>query len=296
MNEISVVIPSYNSAATVGRTLEGLLSQRACAAKSIIVVDSSDDGRTPAVLSAFEGRGVRVVRLSEKTIPAVGRNLGAQQASGRYLAFIDSDAYPAPDWLEKISEAFAQGCRVGGGSLSLPDFQKRKMIALAQYFLQFNEFLDTGIRRVKTFVPSCNLFCEKALFDDVGGFPEIRASEDVLFGLAAGQRTGVFFEPSIRIYHIFREDLGAYLRNQLMLGKYILIYRRMHCGGWMYRGIVPVLLLPAFVALKFLRIVLRILATGRPREIGGFLYSLPLFLLGLTYWGAGFFQGCVSDV
>ena len=148
MNEISVVIPSYNSAATVGRTLEGLLSQRACAAKSIIVVDSSDDGRTPAVLSAFEGRGVRVVRLSEKTIPAVGRNLGAQQASGRYLAFIDSDAYPAPDWLEKISEAFAQGCRVGGGSLSLPDFQKRKMIALAQYFLQFNEFLDTGIPNI----------------------------------------------------------------------------------------------------------------------------------------------------
>ncbi len=288
---ISVIIPSYNSSATITRTLDSLLSQEKTP-EEILVVDSSDDGKTPSVLSGFEKKGVRVTRLAKKTGPAAGRNIGASQAAGSVLAFIDSDAYAAADWTAKIEEAVSGGCRMGGGSLSIPDFQKNKPLALAQYFLQFNEFLDTGKRRVKVFVPSVNLFCEKALFEELGGFPDIRASEDVLFGLAAGKKTPVWFEPSIKIFHIFREDLGAYLRNQVMLGKYILIYRRKYYNSLLYKGIVPVLLLPAFVLLKLARIVLRIVMTGKPGEIARFLFSLPLFLLGLWYWAAGFFQGC----
>jgi hypothetical protein len=225
-------------------------------------------------------------------MPATGRNIGVREASGSVLAFIDSDAYPVEDWLSEIGAAFEEGTRIGGGSLKCPDFQKWKPLALAQYFLQFNEFLGTGARRVKVFVPSVNLFCEKALFEEVGGFPEIRASEDVLFGLGAGKWAPIFFEPTAKVYHIFRENLGAYLRNQEILGKYILIYSRMHYNSWMYRGLMPALLLPAFVAFKFFRIVWRILATGDFAEMGRFLLSLPLFLLGLSYWTLGFLRAC----
>ena len=210
MHSISVVIPSYNSHATVSRTLKSLLDSPKSLLKEVIVVDSSDDAQTPALLDAFRSEKLRVIHLPVKTPPATARNLGARQASGDILAFLDSDAYAAQDWLEKITAAVEQGCRVGGGSLSLPDFQKSKALALAQYFLQFNEFLDVGKRRVKMFVPSCNLFCERSLFDEVGGFPEIRASEDVLFGLAVAKRAKVFFDPAIKIFHIFREDPGAY--------------------------------------------------------------------------------------
>ncbi len=289
---ISVIIPSYNSAATIARTLDSLLAQEKSVSGEIFVIDSSDDGKTPAILSGYEKRGVRVTRLQKKTGPAAGRNLGAGQAGGKVLAFIDSDAYAAPDWTAKIAAAVEGGCRMGGGSLLIPDFQRNKALALAQYFLQFNEFLDTGKRRVKVFVPSVNLFCEKALFDELGGFPDIRASEDVLFGLATGKKTPVYFDPAIKVYHIFREDLGAYLRNQVMLGKYILIYRRKYYGGLLYNGAVPILLLPAFLLLKLVRITARIFMTGKPGEIGRFILSLPLFLLGAWYWAVGFFQGC----
>jgi hypothetical protein len=60
----------------------------------------------------------------------------------------------------------------------------------------------------------------------------------------------------------------------------------------MYRGLMPALLLPAFVAFKFFRIVWRILATGDFAEMGRFLLSLPLFLLGLSYWTLGFLRAC----
>jgi len=295
MHDISVVVPSYNSFLTIEKTLQHLLDQKGGPAKEIVVVDSSDDTKTREILDRFEKRGVRVTRLANKTMPGHTRNLGAAQCTGKVMAFIDSDAYPAPDWLEKIGEAVASGCRVGGGSLKLPDFQKHNALALAQYFLQFNEFLDSGKRRVKMFVPSVNLFCERALFEELGGFPPIRASEDVMFGLEAGKRTPVYFEPAIKIYHIFREEIGPYFRNQIVLGKGILIYRRMHYNSWMYRGaLVPVLLLPGFVLIKFFMMTGRILAMGKMREFVGFLYSLPLFLAGLWYWSVGFFQGCVE--
>lgn len=299
MMDVSVVIPSYNSALTITRTVESLLNQTDGPPAEIIVVDSSDDGTTPQLLreirrnSMTRAPAVHVISLTQPTIPAIGRNIGARDAKGPLLAFIDSDAYAASDWIARIRTAFALGLRVGGGSVLLPPEQRWRMIAVAQYFLQFSEFLDTGARRVKSFVPSVNLFCEKRLFDEIGGFPDIRASEDVLFCRKAATRAPIWFDPAIRVYHVFREDLGAYLRNQRMLGAYTLIDLR-QTGAALFRGALPALLLPAFIGLKLLRIAFRACRTFDAVRMSRFLYSLPLFLPGVTYWSAGFFRAALT--
>ena len=292
---LSVIVPSYNSAATIRLTLDGLLSQPKGVVDEVIVVDSSDDATTRFYLKEYERKGVRVNRLPHRANPAQARNIGARQAVGEVLAFIDSDAYPAADWAEKIVEVRQSGVRAGGGSVGIPESQRAKPIALAQWFLQFNEYLDAGSAREKTFVPSCNLFCERALFNQTGGFPEIRAAEDVMFGwrlAAAGVK--IRFVPEIRVYHVFRERMRAYAKNQAMLGKYTILYRRQQFGSWIYRGIVPILLFPAFLAVKTARIVGRILQTGDRKKMHEFLRSLHLFVIGLICWSAGFLRGCVS--
>lgn len=295
MRPVSVIIPSYNSRATVSQTLKSLLDPPSPYLKEVIVVDSSDDGRTPALLETARSEKLRVVRLPVKTAPAPARNLGAKQASGDILAFIDSDAWAAADWLESISKADSQGHRMGGGSVSLPPFQKKKMLASAQFFLQFNEHMDIGAGGPKKYVPSCNLFCEKKLFEALGGFPEVRASEDVLFGLKAQKTCPVFFDPGIRIYHIFRENLGAYLQNQLLLGEYIFVYRRAYYRRFIYKRWAAAVLSPAFACFKFVKLTAKILGTQRAGLIGPFLASGPLILLGLAFWWAGFFGACFKD-
>ena len=299
MSDVSVVIPSYNSALTIARTVDSLLNQTDGPPAEIIVVDSSDDGKTPRLLQEIRkgamtrAPAIHVIHLAQQTMPAIGRNLGAKQARGPLLAFIDSDAYAASDWIARIREAFAQGLRVGGGSVRLPPEQRWHTIALAQYFLQFSDFLETGARRVKPFVPSVNLFCDKQLFDELGGFPEVRASEDVLFCLEAGKSVPVWFDPDVRVYHVFREDFSAYLRNQRMLGKYTLIYLR-QTGATLYRGALPAFLLPAFILLKLARIVLRVVRTFDALSMAGFVYSLPRFVPGVTSWSGGFFKAALS--
>ncbi len=288
MSRLSVVVPSYNSYLTVEQTIGSLLKQPESLVGEVIVVDSSDDGRTEAVLKTFLDKRFRLIRLEQKTMPGPGRNIGARAAHEDILAFIDSDAYVADDWAERIMDATKAGCRVGGGSLLLPDFQKSKKIAVAQYYLQFNEFLPWGSRRKVMFVPSANLFCEKRLFDKVGGFPDIRASEDVIFCLKAGKESDVFFDPAARIYHIFREDKTAYLNNQKMLGEYILIYRRDYGKEPLFQGVWPLLLLPVIVTVKGLRIVLRVAQRGGLKALGSLMGCFYLFSLGLAAWGQGF--------
>lgn len=284
MSRVSVVVPSYNSAATVTQTLDALLSQTKAPAE-IIVADSSDDGVTRALL----GRdGVRLIPLPPRTMPGLARNEGARRATGEILAFVDSDAVPEPDWVERIEEAASGGCQVGGGAIDLPGTQRWKPVAIAQHFLQFNEFMPTSKKRSVAFAPSCNLFCRRELFKQAGEFPPVRASEDVLFGFEASKISNFYFLPEIRVRHIFRENVAAFLRNQMILGRYVLVYRRLRAPrAWFYRGLAAFLLSPFVMIFKGVRITCRVFCAG-PTAALEYVLAFPFFLLGLLAWGVGF--------
>jgi glycosyltransferase involved in cell wall biosynthesis len=291
MIDVSFIIPSYNSCKTIARTFESIFQQKTFSCiKEIIVVDSSDDRKTRALLDDSK---LKAILLDKKTSPALGRNIGAQNATGNLLCFIDSDVYLDENWLENILEAYNNGCRAGGGSVSIPDFQSKSNLALAQLYLQFNEFLETGEKRQMFMVPACNMFVERELFNKTGGFPNIRASEDVLLCLRLSDLAKVWLVPGARCFHVFRDSLQSYFNNQKILGKHIIIYRRMISPKWYYMGAWPVLLLPAFLIIKMTRIKLRIYKAGW-QHYKKFVVSSPLFLAGLFYWSIGFVQGCFS--
>lgn len=296
-NGLSVIIPSYNSVRTVETTLKALLEQPEGSVSEIVVVDSSDDGRTPALVWGYAERfpKIRLVSLEQKTFPGTARNVGVMEVRGERLAFVDSDAYPAPDWAPRIVAEFEKGRRVGGGSINLPPFQRFRWLPIAQLFFEFNEFMDTGEARHKEFVTSCNLFCERALFEKAGGFPGIRATEDVLFGLKMNTIEKVWFDPQIKVYHIFREKISDASRNQVMLGKYIGIYRRLDPKAPFYvKRPWAALFLPGFLVIKFIKITLRI-CKARPGMIARYVAVFPAFVWSLLCWTVGFAKGVFTD-
>ena len=78
-----------------------------------------------------------------------------------------------------------------------------------------------------------------------------------------------------------------------MLGKYIIIYRRMIYDKWYYKGLWPALLLPIFLLIKMTLIKSRIYKAGW-EHYKRFIIISPLFLSGLWFWAVGFWQGCFS--
>ncbi|NJK86646.1 MAG: glycosyltransferase family 2 protein [Bacteroidales bacterium] len=86
----SVVIPSYNSAKTIEFTLKHLFSQSASdRILEVIVVDSSDDGVTPALLEKYASEN-KIVHINSGTrvMPAIQRNIGAKNAKGDLLLLL----------------------------------------------------------------------------------------------------------------------------------------------------------------------------------------------------------------
>lgn len=94
---LSLVIPVYNVDAYLSRCLESLVLLQP-AADEIIVVDDGSTDQCPHILSAYAARlpQMRVIRQANGGLSAA-RNTGLAVARGRWLAFLDSDDFLAPD-------------------------------------------------------------------------------------------------------------------------------------------------------------------------------------------------------
>ncbi|WP_406250488.1 glycosyltransferase [Streptomyces cyaneofuscatus] len=90
---VTVVIPAYNAATTIGKALQSAVNQTYELVEVIVVDDASTDG-TLDVVKSFAGDNHRVRVLRRPTNSGgVGapRNLGIAQAAGRYVTFLDAD-------------------------------------------------------------------------------------------------------------------------------------------------------------------------------------------------------------
>lgn len=284
---VSIIIPAFNSSKTLRHTLPSILRQNREAIAEIIVVDSSDDGTTPALIGEFAGQGVRFIVSGVRVMPALQRNIGAREATGKVLLFLDSDVILDDGYVDKVVSYYLSGHLAGFGSVKLPDFQKKNVVAVAQYYLQLNEYLPSGRPRTKPFVLGCSNWVDRQIFETIGGYPEILAAEDVLYGHLIGERCGIWFFPEASVVHIFREDWKGYFRNQRHLGTYVARYRKEGSRSPAFKGPIPVLLFPAFFLIKAFRILPRILAAGPAHALRCALVG-PAFALGLLQWCVGF--------
>lgn len=116
--DVSVVIPTRNRAGLIADALDSVARQTV-RAREIIVVDNGSTDETREVVQrwrADQGKDTPGMRLVEEPIPGANaaRNAGIQEASGRYVAFLDSDDCWLPDKLEKQVALLEKDESLGG--------------------------------------------------------------------------------------------------------------------------------------------------------------------------------------
>ena len=102
MPEISIIMPTFNRADTIGRAIDSIRKQTFGDWELIIVDDGSTDGTATAV-SGIDER-IKLVRQENQGC-YVARNVGMRNSGGRYITFMDSDDEWLPHFLE-ITVAF----------------------------------------------------------------------------------------------------------------------------------------------------------------------------------------------
>ncbi len=107
---LTVCICTHDRLGYVRDCLDGLSRQTiGCDQFEILLVDSASAAQVSAGLTALaaEHPNVRLVRVEPLGV-SVARNAGAAAAAGAYIAYIDDDAIPAPDWVACILDAIEQ--------------------------------------------------------------------------------------------------------------------------------------------------------------------------------------------
>src|SRR6266478_4234046 len=100
----SIIVPTYNRALYIRATLDSVRAQEFTDYEVIAV----DDGSTDKTLSILrETPSVRVLQQDNKG-PGAARNYGVSQASGVYIAFLDSDDLWFPWTLSMFAKAIEQ--------------------------------------------------------------------------------------------------------------------------------------------------------------------------------------------
>jgi glycosyltransferase involved in cell wall biosynthesis len=96
---VSVVIPTYNHAHFLGRALQSVLDQTYTKWEAIVIDNHSQDNTDEVVQSLRDPR-ITLLKIRNGGVIAASRNMGIRAASGRWIAFLDSDDFWYPTKLE----------------------------------------------------------------------------------------------------------------------------------------------------------------------------------------------------
>ncbi|MBC9715196.1 glycosyltransferase family 2 protein [Streptomyces sp. TRM66268-LWL] len=107
---VSVVMPVYNSAATLGASVRSVLTQTHGDVELLVTDDMSSDGSMDLLMDfARQDERVRPQAAPERGGAGKARNLAMERAKGDYVAFLDSDDMWLPEKLERQLAFAAQG-------------------------------------------------------------------------------------------------------------------------------------------------------------------------------------------
>lgn len=223
---ISVIIPAYNAAATLARTLAAFSPPPHSSLELIVV----DDGSTDDTAQIARAEGARVLRLEKNIGAAAAKNCGAQSAVGDILFFTDADIVPPRDALECIRAAFHADAL--DGIVGLLDENIPHANWASQYknlWMNFTYARFAGMERIGLFYTSVAAM-RRAVFLQLGGFDEnyrgASIAEDTEFGQRAwGQGARIRLVPELRVTHLKAYTPGGVLREDYKRARALTLMR-----------------------------------------------------------------------
>jgi len=109
---VSILTPAWNASAYIDATMKSVVEQTYSSWEWLIVDDGSTDN-TCEIVSRYTDPRIRLIRKAHSGLPAAGRNAGLELASGKYIAFLDSDDVWLPEKLALQVALLEQNEKVG---------------------------------------------------------------------------------------------------------------------------------------------------------------------------------------
>jgi glycosyltransferase involved in cell wall biosynthesis len=214
LEPVSIIVPTFNEAGDIRRTLDALVAQTYPLKEIIVVDDSTDD--TPHIVGEYADRGVRLLRPVRRRGRCEARNLGIREAQGSVIVILNADVFPAPDFLARVAAHYRLGAdyvlvesRIANTTALIPRYLEamHRCSYAGQDWIEWTEGFS----------------CRRAAALDVGLFPEtplpLLAGEDGYFGIRLAQRYRKVIDRSIVVPHIAPESIREFWGQQTSRGR-----------------------------------------------------------------------------
>jgi len=309
--KVSIIIPCKKVDGYVQECIENCLSLDYPSFEILLLPDSC---------SGAEIRGVKIIPTGPLK-PAAKRNIGTKDATGKFYAFIDGDAYPRRDWLKNALRYFQDldVAGVGGASIT-PEgdslMQKASGTVYSSMIGGFRFAFRYSSKRLQETddLPSCNLLVKASVFKETGGFDEsFLTGEDTKACMDIVYRQGkkLLYSPDVVVYHHRRPLFKPHLKQVWIYARHRGLFARIFpktsrrltyfipsvlvtsLGAGLLLSFIPIvkLLFTVVYGTYLIGIVLSGLATKNLKL--SLIVPLGIFLTHLTY-GVGFISGLLS--
>ncbi len=242
MNKISIIIVTYHNEDTIRECINSILDKNFNDIE-IIIVDNSNNNKTFNVIKSIKSKKILVIKPEKNLGFAKGCNLGAKNAHGEYLMFLNPDAIflnnvclhlktflekkdkcaiVGPQIINYINKNIEKTCR------NLPNFltlilQSFGLDKYSGYYI-LNHFSHKETKQVEQIIGAC-LFIKRKIFNKLNGFDErffIYFEEVDLCKRTLESGYKIYFYPQAKISHLS----GFSCENINVLKKMIIQFRK----------------------------------------------------------------------
>ena len=213
---VSIVIPTYNHAPMLQRALATVVEQTYQNWNAIVVNNFSSDN-TLEVVAAFNDPRIQCVNFRNNGVIGSSRNEGIALATGKYIAFLDSDDTWFPTKLEKCVEILESGSDlVCHAEYWIDESGKSRLVAYGPSEAATHHNLIYKGNRISTSAT----VVRAALLKEVHGFdvaPELISTEDydLWIRLAAKSDKFAFISEPLGEYHRHDNNVSANIEKHL---------------------------------------------------------------------------------
>ena len=213
---VSIVIPTYNHAPMLQRALATVVEQTHQNWNAIVVNNFSTDN-TLEVVAAFNDPRIQCVNFLNNGVIGASRNEGIALATGKYVAFLDSDDTWFPTKLEQCVEILESGSDlVCHAEYWIDESGKSRLVAYGPSEAATHHNLIYKGNRISTSAT----VVRTALLIEVNGFdvaPELISTEDydLWIRLAAKSDKFAFISEPLGEYHRHDNNVSANIEKHL---------------------------------------------------------------------------------
>lgn len=217
---VSVVIVNWNGEGILNRCLQALKAQTFQDFELILVDNASTDKSIDSVEEFWPE--VQLIKLERNLGFAIANNIGARQARGQWLALLNNDAFPAPDWLEQLVSAgrrYSESAFFASKLIKVSDESNLEStgdiyhVSGNAWHRDYNQPEGEAIKEEGEVFSACAAAAlyNRQIFEKVGGFDEDYFShlEDVDLGFRLQlQGYSCMYVPSARVLHVGSASFG----------------------------------------------------------------------------------------